>query len=341
MKLIDLYLDDIRHRLPPRNREDILNEIRSALMDMIEDRNPDPEQAPEDALIESVLMEFGPPRKVARQYGSQSYLIGPRIYPSYLMVLKIVLIIVAALNVLGLIVSVAGKTGFDAGAFDAILQIIGGLFSSLFSAFGIVTLVFAGIERTASEQWTVELDQEWHPDDLRQAEDKEHVNLAGLAIEITLSLIFIALINFFLNRIGIYYFDDTGWISEPILNDNFRPYIPWITAYVTFDIALNLYLIRKGFWDKLATILKVMINAFKIAVTIAIISGPSIITVTESAWQRLNFDLSITAEQLSRGLNTGLNVLLGLAIFGMVVESIQYLYKGFIKGRHASIEIKS
>ena len=38
MKLLDLYLDKIRQNLPQRNREDILKEIRSTLLDMIEDR---------------------------------------------------------------------------------------------------------------------------------------------------------------------------------------------------------------------------------------------------------------------------------------------------------------
>ena len=42
MKLLALYLDKIRQNLPQRNREDILKEIRSTLMDMIEDRNPNP-----------------------------------------------------------------------------------------------------------------------------------------------------------------------------------------------------------------------------------------------------------------------------------------------------------
>jgi len=33
MKLIDLYLDEIRRQLPPKNREDILKEIHFTLME--------------------------------------------------------------------------------------------------------------------------------------------------------------------------------------------------------------------------------------------------------------------------------------------------------------------
>lgn len=339
MKLIDLYLDEIRRQLPPRNKEDILKEIRSTLMDMVEDRNPDPTQSPNEETLKSVLKEFGSPREVAAQYGAKNYLIGPRLFPTYLQVLRIVLIVIAAFNILGVVVTIIRQPNIDPGFLDTIAEVVGGLFSSLFTAFGIVTLSFAGIERTTPEEWHVEIDQEWDPDQLIKHEDVQRVSYTGLAFEITLTLIFIALINFFLDRIGIYYLGDSGWVSTPILNDNFLRYIPWITAYSVFDIGLNLYLIRTGFWDKWATLAKVLINAFKIAVNFAIILGPAVITVSANAWENLGFDLDFTARQLTQGMNIGLDVVLGLAIFGLIVETIKLIYRNFIKGSGARIEI--
>jgi len=338
MKLIELYLEEIRHQLPPRNRDDILREIRSTLMDMVEDRNPNPGESPDEAIVKAVLKDFGPPREVASQYGPQNYLVGPRMFPIYIKVLRIVLIVIAALNILGLIVAIVSRSGYDAGLLDAILQVVGGLFGSLFTAFGIVTLSFAAIERTTPEDWKVKVDQAWQPEDLLKQEDKERVKIAEMAIEIILSLVFIALMNFFLDRIGIYYLGETGWVSAPLLNENFLRYIPWITAYSILDIALDLYLIRMGFWNKYATIAKLLINAFKIAVTFVIITGPAIITIDATAWQTLNLGLDSTPQTLSNLLNTILDVLMGLSIFGLVVDSIKRLYIEFIKGSHASIE---
>jgi len=339
MKLINLYLDEIRRHLPPRNKEDILKEIRSTLMDMVEDRNPDPNQSPDEETIKAVLKEFGSPREVAAQYGAKNYLVGPRLFPAYLQVLRIVLIVIAALNVLGIVVTIISQPNIDAGMIDTIAETVGGLFSSLFTGFGIVTLSFAGIERTTPEEWRVEVDQEWEPDQLLNHEDVQKVSYTGLAFEITLTLIFIALINFFLDRIGIYYLSETGWVSAPILNENFLRYVPWITAYSVLDIGLNLYLIRTGFWDKWASLSKVLINAIKIAVNFAIILGPAVITINTNAWQRLGFNLDFTARELSRGMNIGLDVILGLAIFGLVVESLKIIYTNFIKGSGAKIEI--
>jgi len=339
MKLIDLYLDEVRQQLPLKNRGDILREIQSTLMDMIEDRNPNPGQEPPNETLIAVLKEFGSPQQVARQYSAENYLIGPRMFPLYLNVLKIVLFVIAAFNIVGVIIAIVSQSGYNTGVFETIAQILGSLFSSLFTGFGIVTLSFASIERTTPKDWKFDLDQEWQPEQLLKTEDKQQINVPGLAIEITLTLIFIALLNFFLDRIGIYFLSDSGWVSTPILNDNFLRYIPWITAYAVFDIALNLYLIRKGFWDNSSVLAKVFINLFKIAVSFAIITGPDFISVNPSALVALNFDQTLSASSLSRILNIILKVLVGLSIFGLVIDSGKRLYDAFLKGKDTRFEI--
>lgn len=339
MKLLELYLDKIRQNLPPRNREDILKEIRSTLMDMIEDRNPNPGMEADDEIVKEVLREFGSPRKVAIQYGAQNYLIGPQLFPAYLQVLRVVLVIVGAFNIIGLIVAIVNQTSFDSGMLEAMLEVVGSLISSLFMAFGIVTLSFAGIERTTPDEMKVKINQKWNPEDLLKDEDTDRVKVVELAFEITFSMIFIVLINFFLDKVGIYFFDSRGWVASPILNENFLRYVPAITIYIILDIALDLYLLNKGVWDKLATGAKVLINILKVAVNFAILTGPAILTLQAADWQRLNLDSTLGVETINHYLNLGVKVLLGLTIFGLVVESIKRLYAGFIKGHNAHIEI--
>lgn len=341
MKLIDLYLDQIRQNLPPRNREDILKEISSTLMDMIEDRNPNPGEKPSDETVKDVLREFGSPRKVAIQYGARNYLIGPGMFPIYLQVLRIVLIVVGAFNVIGLIVAIVNQSGFDSSMLEAVLQVVGSLISSLFMAFGVVTLSFAGIERATPDEMKVKLSQKWDPEDLLKEEDQDQVKVFELALEITFSMIFIVLINFFLDKIGLYFLDSQGWVSSPILNENFLRYVPAITIYVVLDIAVAIYLLNKGAWDKLATGAKVLINMFKIAVNFAILTGPAVLTIQSDVWQRLGMDSAFSVETANHYINLGLDILLGLTIFGLVVESIKRLYSGFIKGTKANIEINA
>jgi len=336
MKLIELYLSEVRrHLLLRKNRDDIIEEIRSTLMDTVEDRNPNPGQEPDEETIKTVLKEYGSPRKMADQYGTKNFLIGPRLFPLYILVLKIVLIVVGAVGLLGLFIGLISQSGFESGILGSVLEILGDLFGGLFTAFSFVTLSFAAIERTTPEDWEVDLDEDWDPEHLHEEEDYEHVKIAELAVEITMNIFFIAVLNFFYDKIGIYYLNDTGWNSIPILNANFPQYIPWITSYIVLDIALALYLIRMGYWDKFSSIGKILVNIFKIAVTFAILSGPAILTIDTMAWQAMFSNAQMTSMELSNIANTALNVLLGLSIFGMAVDSIKRLYLSFIKGRSA------
>ncbi len=339
MKLVDLYLDDIKHHLPPHDRDDILKEIRSNLMDMIEDQNPNPEKEPDQALVKDVLNKFGAPREVALQYGAKNYLIGPRFFPIYLQVLKIVLIVVAAFSVLFLTIALISQAEMAGGVIETIAEMVGGTFSSLFTAFGIVTLIFAGIERTTSEDIKIKPEKTWSVDDLIEKAPVERVKIAELTFEITLTIIFLVVINFFQDKIGIYYLAEKGWVGTPILNKNFQNYLPWISAFQILGIGLNLYLIRTGFWDKFAAIAKIVINVLQMALLAVMIAGPGILTIDPTAWHAISFDFGLTAAEMTSKLNFGMDIIWGLAIFGLVVDSIKRLYNSFIKGSGVEIDI--
>ncbi|HOE69770.1 MAG TPA: hypothetical protein PLE10_09885 [Brevefilum sp.] len=163
----------------------------------------------------------------------------------------------------------------------------------------------------------------------RNREDLHTIKIAEIALEIIFTLAFIVLINFFLDRIGIYYVGKTGWVVSPVLNQNFNRYIPLLTAANLLSIVLNLFLIRKGSWDKATTVAKLAINVFTIGISIAILTGPNILTLDPSAWNALNIDVSKTAEELTGLMNTGMRILIGFSIFGLVVESIKRVVTDF------------
>lgn len=341
MKLFNLYLAEIEKHLPSRNREDILKEIQSTLMDMLDDHNPHPGQTPDDDLIKSVLREFGAPHKVAQQYIKHNYLIGPRMYPTFLQVLKIVLAIFAGLSLIGIFITITAYSGSTLGLLETIAQVVGGLFSSLISGFGIVSLIFAIIERVSSDDLKITVEKEWTPDDLLSQEDRYTIKIVEIALEIIFALAFIVLINFFIDKIGIYFIDDTGWVSSPILNENFNRYIPFLTTANVLTIILDLFLIRKGSWDKATTVAKLVINVFTIGISIAILTGPSILTLDPAAWNLLNIDIPITVERLTELINAGMRILIGFSIFGLVLESIKRIYTFFIKGSRTRIQIET
>ena len=95
MNLIDRYVSEVGKNLPLLNgREDIEKELKSTLEDMLEDRVQNSGRTRDEALEIEVLKEYGSPQKVASTYNPHPYLIGPKLFPFFLFVLKIVLTVV-------------------------------------------------------------------------------------------------------------------------------------------------------------------------------------------------------------------------------------------------------
>ena len=147
MNLIDTYISEVGKDLPKKNRADIEAEIRSALEDMLEERSRKTGQAVDDELIFKVLNDYGAPEKVAASYQPERYLIGPKLFPGYLTVIRIVLPIVAIFALIGAVTALGQVDTGGSSLADTIARAVGeaiaGFFSAAVSALGSITLIFA------------------------------------------------------------------------------------------------------------------------------------------------------------------------------------------------------
>ncbi len=100
--LIDDYVSEVGRRLPRKTHTDIEAEIRSILQDMLEERSQKNGKPVDEEMTLGVLKEYGAPEKVAATYLGDRYLIGPRLYPIFMLVLRIVLIVTGILALIGL-----------------------------------------------------------------------------------------------------------------------------------------------------------------------------------------------------------------------------------------------
>lgn len=161
---VERYIYQVARRLPNKGRKDIEAELRGSIEDMLEARCGG--AAPEKADVDSVLKELGAPAEFAARYGNAEgrprYLIGPSVFPLYLLVLQYVLLAVSLSMV---VVSVMeGFVNADAmNGFEMFGKLLSNLFSGLFSAAAFVTLVFAIFEwrgvkiKALNENWLAEL----------------------------------------------------------------------------------------------------------------------------------------------------------------------------------------
>lgn len=191
-QLIDRYLAAVGLHLPNKTRADVQLELRSAIQDALEERGLDADKKTDQDGVVELLREFGRPEAIALSYGSHSYLIGPQSMPYYTMVLRVSGTIIAVLHLIGLAAALvtSGQTPFSAG------NVLSNFFSTLFTAFGIITLIFALIERRVLNINLAEDD--WDPQSLPEVQpDPQRVNLFEKGFELLFLAGLIAVVNFF------------------------------------------------------------------------------------------------------------------------------------------------
>src|SRR5512139_1826468 len=116
MNLIDRYVIEVGKHLPRKNRQDIQRELRSTLEDMLADRSEASGQPVDEAMTIALLKEYGSPEKVAASYTPTRYLVGPRLYPLFLMVTQIVVAVLFCVMLALMAVSLY-RTGLSGAEF--------------------------------------------------------------------------------------------------------------------------------------------------------------------------------------------------------------------------------
>ena len=161
MALIDDYLDAVKAQLPTDKRDDIIAELRELILSRFEAKEEElarPLTADEQ---EAILREIGHPLVVAQRYaGGPDSLVGPELYPYWLFAVKAGLLIVGAVQVLGLVVALAGgPQSFG----QAIGQAFAGFFEGAFLLGGVITAVAWSMERWGGKpRWMTD----WRVSDL-------------------------------------------------------------------------------------------------------------------------------------------------------------------------------
>ena len=282
MNLIDRYVNEVGKRLPRKNRLDIEAEIRSTLEDMLEDRSQQAAGQTDEALIEELLQEYGAPKKVAATYQTHQYLIGPDLFNIYTLVLKIVL---AALT-LGLTIATAISLFGESMTAPELLKSLGGfatsLVGALIAAFGNVTLVFAILERVlpASE---FEEDEKWTPAELTKEPEPNQVSTGEMIASIVFTAAALIILNFYPQIVGIWNIENGEWVQIGGLSEAFFRYLPWINLSGILTIALNIWLLRQGFWNTVSRWLHIGLEIIGIVIAAAMLRGPSLLSFYNTA----------------------------------------------------------
>jgi hypothetical protein len=263
MDLIERYVYEVGRQLPRKNRADIQVELKSTLVDTLEDRVAG-EPSQEDEI--KLLKEFGPPQKVAASYWPQGqYLIGPNLFPLFRMVVAIVLIVCVIVQLV--LVGIALVFNQEVLTLLSVLEIFSEIVGSMFMAFSITVIVFAILQRFDVKPDAE--DEEWDPRELPEIEPQDKINRGGTVAEIIFSLVIIAILLFLPDKIGVVI--SPG--MEVLLNPVITSYIPLIIVSVLLGIALDVILLWRGKWETATRLGKIATNLFSIYVLYILIAG--------------------------------------------------------------------
>ena len=333
MNLIDRYVAEVGKNLPLlKGREDIEKELRSTLEDMIEDRASTTGQMRDEAMEIELLKEYGSPQQVAATYNPHPYLIGPRLFPFFLFVLKIVITVVVCV-MLGL-AGISAVTDTPMMGMDFVKIIGGGLgnaLSAAIAAFGNVVIVFAILERVLPDKEISGFNDEkdWDPASLTREPDPDSVKRGELIAEIIFTFLGLALLNLYPEILGAFIFTKGEQFFIPMFSEVFFKFMPWINAIFLAEIVLDIYLLRNALWTPISRVAKILIEAASIALTVIILSTPNIVGFTAESFK--NFpESSVDGALLMKIFDLSFSIALIVVIIVSGVELVKGIY-GLIK----------
>lgn len=329
MNLINRYVTEVGKNLPIlKGREDIEKELKSTLEDMLEDRIEKTGQVRNEAMEIELLKEYGSPQKVAATYNPQPYLIGPRLFPFFLTVLKIVITVLVTVLLVLMGIRAATDTPFMGSDFINIVgKGLGNIVSAAITAFGHVVVVFAILERVLPDKEIGDFSNEkdWDPASLAKEPDPDVVKRGDLIAEIVFTFVGLAILNLFPDILGMSYFTEGKAFFIPMFSVEFFKFLPWINAIFLAEIVLDIYLLRNAVWEFGTRIARIVLEIASIALAVIILRTPNIFGFTAESFQGVP-ESSINAELLLNILNLSFSIAIIIAIIVAGVDMAKAIF---------------
>jgi hypothetical protein len=252
MELLDRHLHAVKFWLPRKQQDDIIAEISEDLRSQIEDSEGQLGRKLNDNEVAALLRKRGRPLLVANGYSPQHSLIGPVLFPIYVLVLKIAALCFVIPRILVLI----GFFIFDPkyhtqGLGALIVRTWSELWFGGFVTFGIVTLVFAVLEQTQEKSCWLE---KWDPLKLPKVKDTRRIPRASSVIEVVIGIIAVmwlvelASSGILLNQANIHI----------ALTAAGREFVWVVTAMSLFGVGMSTVNMFRPFWTRARLGLRVL-----------------------------------------------------------------------------------
>lgn len=281
MRLIDKYIQELQRRLPAKKRENIGNEVRSTIEELL------PEEYNEQD-VKRVLNKLGNPAIVASKYsGRPMHLIGPRYYDLYQTLLKMIV----PMSFIIAVISLISDYGFNVAGYiyttDIVVTLIADVFiSMLFVAMQVFcwfTIIVAMLERIRPSNRLEPVRTsfvEWTSEDLKSTQLiklKKRIANSHIYWRVIWTSVWV-MIYFNADRLLGIYEIKAGEINfvMPVLNqDVLSTWWMLIVLIISAEVALCIMKLLERQWTKKVAIFQAAYEILSTAILIFIITRPS------------------------------------------------------------------
>lgn len=276
MEVIQRYIYAVVQKLPPQQRADIEKELQGLIEDMVDERIQRGEQP--EAAVEQTLLELGHPGQLAAKYrGSKRYLIGPAYFDGYLIILKIVLLSIAA----GLTISFVLQSILQPlETLEHFVHYLVNLFSAGLQGFAWVTIVFALIEYwgVGSEKLEMDTHKGWSPSKLPPIPDpKVQIRPLEPIIGMVWAVLVLMLLTFSPQFLGAIHLSGGQPVVIPVFDlEVFRRYLPLIWIWFLLGILMEVFKLVVRKWTRGLLLYKIFFNLSLLAIAVVVLSDPGL-----------------------------------------------------------------
>ena len=254
------YVAQVKSYLPSKDRDDVAEEIQSLLEDKISDREEELQRNLNEQETFALLRDFGHPLKVASAYRNNGVLISEELFPIYLLVLRYLVIVLAALYAVSFFASyVNGSRDLWPGVGLGDLVDMGTFY------FGAITLVFHLTDRALQKR---DFLANWNPNKL-PSEKAETESLFTIVVTFIVILIWFKA----LNLVPVEHTIDELFGNT---NNRLATFVLWLKLQAIVTLPAYIWLLVRPHWTPGKRALIVIAN-------LAVVAGGAVALSIDSA----------------------------------------------------------
>ena len=244
----DRYLDAVAHEVPHDRRDEVRAQLRERIEVDLTRRVAAGTPAAEAE--RQALETLGDPRRVADEAAGPRWLVGPRVYPDYLRVLRLVAVI--ALPIIAAAVAIAsGLAGQN--PVEVVFSALAAVASAAVQIAFWVTIAFVVVDRSGAQPPSMR--RAWTIEDL-PAPARVTVSLGDTITGIVLSVLLIGVVLW-----PWQYEVTAGAGSVPVLASGLPAVTAVLVGILVAGIVLDVVLYLVGRWTILAAVVNILLDA--------------------------------------------------------------------------------